>query len=88
MSFFYDLFISILDVLIKFSSLYNEKNKKIIEGRKLSLKKVKEFKLNNKEAIWLHVSSVGEFEQAKPIIDSIKQNYKFKKYILMFVGLL
>ncbi len=84
MSIFYDLFISILDVLIKFSSLYNEKNKKIIEGRKLSLKKVKEFKLNNKEAIWLHVSSVGEFEQAKPIIDSIKQNYKFKIAVSYF----
>ena len=83
MSFVYSLFISIFNISLKLNSLFNEKTKKIILGRK----KTKDYIKNNIEdqkVIWIHVASVGEFEQAKPIIDSLKRNYQNKILVSYF----
>ena len=83
MSFIYSLFISIFNISLKLNSLFNEKTKKIILGRK----KTKDYIKNNIEdqkIIWIHVASVGEFEQAKPIIDSLKIKYEIKILVSYF----
>ena len=83
MSFIYSLFISIFNISLKLNSLFNEKTKKIILGRK----KTKDYIKNNIEdqkIIWIHVASVGEFEQAKPIIDSLKIKYENKILVSYF----
>ena len=83
MSFIYSLFISIFNISIKLNSLFNEKTKKIVLGRK----KTKDYIKNNIEdqkVIWIHVASVGEFEQAKPIIDSLKRKYENKILVSYF----
>ncbi len=83
MSFIYSLFISIFNISLKLNSLFNEKTKKIILGRK----KTKDYIKNNIEdqkVIWIHVASVGEFEQAKPIIDSLKKKYENKILVSYF----
>ena len=36
------------------------------------------------KVIWIHVSSVGEFEQAKPIIERTKLNYQYKVLVTYF----
>ena len=43
-----------------------------------------ENELINQDLVWIHVSSVGEFEQAKPIIDSIKKKHNYKILISYF----
>ena len=83
MSFIYSLFISIFNISLKLNSLFNEKTKKIILGRK----KTKDYIKNNikdQKVIWIHVASVGEFEQAKPIIDSLKIKYEIKILVSYF----
>ena len=83
MSFIYSLFISIFNISLKLNSLFNDKTKKIILGRK----KTKDYIKNNIEdqkVIWIHVASVGEFEQAKPIIDSLKIKYEIKILVSYF----
>ena len=83
MSFIYSLFISFFNISLKLNSLFNEKTKKIILGRK----KTKDYIKNNIEdqkVIWIHVASVGEFEQAKPIIDSLKIKYENKILVSYF----
>ena len=83
MSFIYSLFISIFNISLKLNSLFNEKTKKIILGRK----KTKDYIKNNikdQKVIWIHVASVGEFEQAKPIIDSQKRKYENKILVSYF----
>ena len=83
MSFIYNLFISFFNISLKLNSLFNEKTKKIILGRK----KTKDYIKNNIEdqkVIWIHVASVGEFEQAKPIIDSLKIKYEIKILVSYF----
>ena len=34
--------------------------------------------IKDQKVIWIHVASLGEFEQAKPIIDSLKIKYENK----------
>ena len=83
MSFIYSLFISIFNISLKLNSLFNEKTKKIVIGRK----KTKDYIKNNIEdqkVIWIHVASLGEFEQAKPIIDSLKRKYENKILVSYF----
>ncbi len=83
MSFIYSLFISFFNISLKLNSLFNEKTKKIILGRK----KTKDYIKNNIEdqkVIWIHVASLGEFEQAKPIIDSLKIKYENKILVSYF----
>ncbi len=84
MNFLYNVFIKLIDIYIFFSSKINDKNKRILEGRKRTFKYIKDKKLDEKEFIWIHVSSVGEFEQAKPIIKLFKKNYKIELLITYY----
>ncbi len=84
MNFLYNLIINLIDIYIFFSSKINDKNKKILEGRKKTFSYIEENNLFEKKPVWIHVSSVGEFEQAKPIIKSIKLNYRLKLLITYY----
>ena len=83
MSFIYSLFISIFNISLKLNSLFNEKTKKIVLGRKKTINYIKN-NIEDEKVIWIHVASVGEFEQAKPIIDSLKRKYENKILISYF----
>ena len=83
MSFIYSLFISIFNISIKLNSLFNEKTKKIVLGRKKTINYIKN-NIKDQKVIWIHVASVGEFEQAKPIIDSLKIKYENKILVSYF----
>ncbi len=83
MRFLYNISIKLYQLIISFASLFNPKAKKMIEGRKMLLHRIK----NEIEAgyiIWFHIASVGEFEQARPIIEKIKKEYPFKKILITF----
>ncbi len=71
------IFIPLLFVLFHIVALFNKKVKKGIEGRKKLFKELEEKireKFNpQKPTFWFHSSSLGEFEQAKPIISKIKE---------------
>ncbi len=70
------IFIPILFTVLYTASLFNEKIRRGIRDRKRLQNEIKS-KLNtldkSKRRIWFHSSSMGEFEQAKPIIEKIKQ---------------
>lgn len=83
MSFIYSLFISIFNISLKLNSLFNEKTKKIVLGRKKTINYIKN-NIEDQKVIWIHVASVGEFEQAKPIIDSLKIKYEIKILVSYF----
>ena len=83
MSFIYSLFISFFNISLKLNSLFNEKTKKIVLGRKKTINYIKN-NIEDEKVIWIHVASVGEFEQAKPIIDSLKIKYEIKILVSYF----
>ncbi len=70
-------FIPILYIILRLGALFNAKIMKGIKDRKrlyedliLALISLD----NTKKLVWFHSSSMGEFEQAKPIIEKIKSN--------------
>lgn len=69
-----------------FSSLFNEKAKLLRAGQKETLKKLatKPPFSSADQVTWVHVASLGEFEQARPIMEEIKKNFPEKKILLSF----
>lgn len=66
------------------SFLGNEKAKKWINGRKNWKSDLKTFrdKNRNKPLIWFHASSLGEFEQVKPLIEKVKKDDSYTNHII------
>lgn len=70
------VFIPILFAALYTASLFNDKIKRGIKDRKRLNNEIESLldKLDsNKKRVWFHSSSMGEFEQAKPIIEKMKQ---------------
>jgi 3-deoxy-D-manno-octulosonic-acid transferase len=83
--FFYNIFISLFRAAIIISSPWNAKAKKWSEGRKNIFPKIKSaLNSNQSPIIWIHCSSVGEFEQGRPIIERIKTQNSTHKIFLTF----
>lgn len=71
------IFMPIFRAIVFLASFFNSKIKKGVKGREklfeeliLSLTKLD----RSKKMIWFHSSSLGEFEQAKPIIEHLKSS--------------
>ncbi|MFZ4620490.1 MAG: 3-deoxy-D-manno-octulosonic acid transferase [Bacteroidota bacterium] len=65
--------------------LLNKKIRRGINGRKFLFRDLEEnLKLSGTKRIWFHASSLGEFEQAKPIIAAIKQRHPQSDIIATF----
>lgn len=66
----YNFLIFISSLLLPIIALFNKKIKLFVLGRKETFSKIKVLK--NTKTIWFHAASLGEFEQARPIIEEIK----------------
>jgi 3-deoxy-D-manno-octulosonic-acid transferase len=86
MKFIYDLSIHLYNGLISLAKLGgNQKAAFLSEGRKSTFTKIETFKKNNTAPIALfHCASLGEFEQARPVIESFKKSYPNYKIIISF----
>lgn len=70
-----------------FFSLFNKKLKRGIAGRQRLFEELilKAASLDkSKPIIWVHSASLGEFEQAKPIIETLKKNYPVNVLVTFF----
>jgi 3-deoxy-D-manno-octulosonic-acid transferase len=72
------LFIPVLFVFFKIAGLFNSKIKQGVADRKNLFEQLAEKSDSidrNKKLVWVHSASLGEFEQAKPIIEKLKKEY-------------
>lgn len=66
-------------------SVFGHKMKVLFRGQRQTLDKEHRVLLEaNKGAIWFHAASVGEFEQARPIIERLKANGERRKVVVTF----
>tara|TARA_B100000809_G_C15134252_1_gene529870 strand:+ start:2249 stop:3469 length:1221 start_codon:yes stop_codon:yes gene_type:complete len=81
---FYQLSISLYFLVIKIAALFNPKAKLWLKGRENIFDKLQE--VNSTDNIyWFHCASLGEFEQAKPVIERLgKQDPTIKFLITIF----
>lgn len=75
------LFIPILYLLLQFASIFKSKIRRGIKGRKRIFEDLILNRISldrSKKTVWFHSSSLGEFEQAKPIIEKLKDSFNKK----------
>ena len=63
--------------------MFNSKIRLFVDGRKETYQKLSILK-DSKNIVWFHAASLGEFEQGRPIIETIKQQYPQYKILLTF----
>lgn len=71
-------------VLIRIASLLVPKAKKWIAGRKNIWNTLAANATDHGQPIWVHCASLGEFEQGRPVIESIKREFPQHRIILTF----
>ncbi len=73
------------NLLIFAASLFNPKAKQWIKGRKQIFRTIQESLANDDtRRVWFHCASLGEFEQARPVIELFRQEFPQYKVILTF----
>ncbi|HVE60247.1 MAG TPA: glycosyltransferase N-terminal domain-containing protein, partial [Chitinophagaceae bacterium] len=80
----YNFFIRCYQLAVCFATFWNPKAKAWVKGRKDLFQKLTEKIKPSDEIIWIHCASAGEFEQGKPIIESLKQIHPHKKVLVSF----
>lgn len=84
MFFLYQVFVQLLIFGMKVFSLFNDKTKKGIEGRKQSSAIVHSAFSASDQIIWMHAASLGEYEQGLPVLEKLKAKYPTYKILVTF----
>ncbi len=84
MNFLYNIIIHIYIFSIRIASLFDDKAKLWLKGRKNIWENINNTIKNQKDIVWFHCASLGEFEQGKNIIKEYKKKYKKHKILLTF----
>ncbi len=80
----YQIFIFLYYAGVRIAALWNPKAQEWIKGRKNLIAGLPA-KINlTQPAIWVHAASAGEFEQAKPVIESLKEGFPHYQIIVSF----
>lgn len=81
---FYKTGIFFYSILIHIYSIFNEKARFFVLGRK-NWKEILTQKIDrNAKYIWFHCASLGEFEQGRPVIEELKEQFPKYKILLTF----
>lgn len=80
----YDFIIFFSTIILKIGSFFSKKTNKLYLGRKDIKNYFRNNKVDKDKKIWIHVSSVGEFEQIKPLIQQIKTNSNRRIFVTFF----
>ena len=83
MSVLYNCIVLIATFFLSIVALFNKKIKLFVEGRATAFDRLSVFKADDK-VVWFHAASLGEFEQGRPIIERLKQEFPSHKVLLTF----
>ena len=70
--------------LVGVASLFNKKAKLWRSGRKGMFERMRSAMPKGERIVWIHVASLGDFEQGRPLVDYVKENYPDYKILLTF----
>jgi 3-deoxy-D-manno-octulosonic-acid transferase len=81
----YDFSIRTFSKLADISKGTHLKLEKLVEGRKELFEKLEQFRVDfKKPVVWFHVASLGEFEQAKPVIGQFRKRFSEYGIVVSF----
>ena len=84
MSIIYNIVVLIAGIILNIVTVFNKKIKLFVEGRKETYSKLNNAISSTDKVIWVHCASLGEFEQGRPIIEKLKDQYPAKKIVVTF----
>ncbi len=80
----YNIVIILYSAAVRIASAWLPKAKLWHEGRKDIFKRMADAISPNDRILWVHVASLGEFEQGRPLIERIKEQHPEYKILLTF----
>ncbi len=81
----YQLFLILYAIAFRIAALFNNKAKLGLRGRKNILSIIRSNnRASGQQIIWMHCASVGEFEQGRPVVESLKKSYPAITIVLTF----
>ena len=84
MNIFYNLAISAYALGAKLIAHRNKKAALMVEGQARTFETLKEKIDSGERCVWIHASSLGEFEQGRPLIEKIRRQHPELKILLTF----
>ena len=81
----YTFFIYLFSIIVRIVALFGHvKAKLLAEGQKQVWKQIHEKLQPGERRIWIHSSSVGEFEQGRPLMEDIRAKFPEYKILVTF----
>lgn len=81
----YNFGIHLFQLGVKLAATYRPKVNKMAEGHKHTLQTLREaFPQGTERPVWFHAASLGEFEQARPLIERLRRERPDVKILLTF----
>jgi len=84
MDLIYLLGLHLFKLLLVVVSPFNKKAQMWVRGRKHIFPELKDKLQKNERRVWIHAASLGEFEQGRPVIESLKKSNPELKIFLTF----
>lgn len=82
--FVYNILITLAWFGLKVIALFRPKINLFVSGRKKTFSQLEAKLSPNKKTIWMHVASLGEYEQGLPILERLRHNYPGHQIVLTF----
>lgn len=80
----YNICMALYAGLLSVVALWNPKAKQWVAGRKNIFERMSAAITPDDRVVWVHVASLGEFEQGRPIIEEIRRHHPEYKILLTF----
>lgn len=80
----YNLCMVVYAALIRLAAPFYPKARLWCAGRKGMYERMQSAIGDAEDIVWIHVASLGDFEQGRPLVDYIKENYPDYKILLTF----
>jgi len=81
----YNIFLVLYGISARLISPWNRKARLWMEGRKNIFERIKSSGISRQPlVIWMHCASLGEFEQGRPVIETIRKKFPLYKIIITF----
>ena len=81
----YNILIRIFNLLLSVYSNFNARAKLLFAGRKQAFKSLEDKLIKEEKSLWFHCASLGEFEQALPLIEAIQEMYpQYQRFVSFF----
>ena len=84
MTFFYNVGIWLYHMLVRASALFDPKAKEWISGRSRIFERIAQDVDPSARRAWVHCASLGEFEQGRPVIERLRQEFPEMEILITF----